>query len=265
MIGSVMVIASGKGGTGKTTLSVNIATALAGMGEKTILIDADLGMPNVSMLMEIGKISTDFYDVLKGTAGIKDAIYDGPAGLKVVPCSLSLKSYQNSNIERIREAIVPVKAEFDHIIIDTPPGISRNVLIPLQIADKIVLVVNNNVISIVDSLKSVTIAKSYGRGIDGVIVNRVSGEPDDCPGPRIQDKIDVGLLSEIPDDPAVSKALSLKTPVVTKYPQSKAAVAMKQVAVLIAGIELPEYTLSPFREENRRRNWFGRIKTALFE
>lgn len=264
MSGRILVIASGKGGTGKTTLSVNIATALAGMGERTLLIDADLGMPNIGMLLQIDTIATNFYDVLKGTAEIPEATYDGPAGLKVVPCSLSLKSYQNSNIERLRGAITSVKDEYDHIVIDTPPGINRNVLVPFQIADQILLVVNNDVASIVDTLKSSTIARSYGKDIDGVVVNRIRGELESNLRTKIRSTLGVDILSEIPEDPAITKAVSFKTPVVLKYPQSEAAFTMKHTAALLAGIEVPEYNPHSMQEVTSQQSFFGKIRSALF-
>ena len=263
MVSSVFVIASGKGGTGKTTLSVNIATALAGLGEKTLLIDADLGMPNVGMFMQMDTISTNFYDVLKGTAEISDAIYDGPAGLKVLPCSLSLKSYQNSNIERLKNCIESLRDDYDQIIIDTPPGLNKNALVPFQIADKIVLVVNDDVTSIVDTLKSASVAKSYGKNIEGVIVNRINGELEISLKNKIQKTLGVKVLSEIPNDPVIAKALSLQTPVVSKYPHSEAAFTIKRTAAMLAGLEVPEYKLRPAEPVIENLGFFGRVK-AIF-
>ncbi|MDK2892216.1 cell division ATPase MinD [Methanohalophilus sp.] len=262
-MGSIFVIASGKGGTGKTTLSVNIATALAGFGEKTLLIDADLGMPNVGMFVQIDPISTNLYDVLKGTAEINDAIYDGPSGLKVLPCSLSLKSYQNSNIERLKCSIETIKNDYDHIIIDTASGLNKNVLVPFQVAGKIILVVNDDVTSIVDTLKSANVAKSYGKNIEGVIVNRINGNLENNLKSKIQNTLGVKILSEIPNDPVIAKALSLQTPVILKYPNSKAAFTLKRTAAMMAGIEVPDYKLQPAKSVVEKVGFFGRIK-AIF-
>jgi septum site-determining protein MinD len=259
----IFAIASGKGGTGKTTLSVNIATALAGFGKKTLLIDADLGMPNVGMFMQLGTISTNLYDVLIGNAEIRDAIYDGPSGLKVLPCSLSLKSYQNSNIERLKKAIEPIKDEYDCIIIDTPPGLNKNTLVPFQIADKIVLVVNEDVTSIVDTLKSASIAKSYGKSIEGVIVNRVNGKLEKNLEEKIQNTLGMKILAQVPNDPAIAKALTLQTPVVIKYPQSEATLAIKRTAVMIAGMNMPEYELQPVEPLVPKKGLLDKIK-AMF-
>ncbi|MBP2029712.1 septum site-determining protein MinD [Methanohalophilus levihalophilus] len=263
MVSSVFVIASGKGGTGKTTLSVNIATALAGLGEKTLLIDADLGMPNVGMFMKLDEITVNFYDVLKGTAKIQDAIYEGPAGLKVLPCSLSLDSYQNSNIERLKSSIEPILDDYDHIIIDTPPGLNKNALVPFQISDKIVLVVNDDITSIVDTLKSAKVAKSYGKHIEGVIVNRINGNLESGLKAKIQKTLGTNILSEIPNDPMIAKALSLQTPVVSKYPQSEAAFTLKRTAAMLVGIDVPEYSLQPAEPVVERLGFFSRVK-AMF-
>ncbi|MDP3105741.1 MAG: P-loop NTPase [Candidatus Methanoperedens sp.] len=78
MTARVYTIASGKGGTGKTTATLNIGTALAMLGKKTVILDADIGMANLGLLLGLERCKITLHEVLAGTALIKDAVYDGP-------------------------------------------------------------------------------------------------------------------------------------------------------------------------------------------
>ena len=90
MEGRSIVFASGKGGTGKTTTVANIGVALAQFGKEVIVIDADITMANLSLILGMEDIPVTLHDVLAGEAELKDAIYEGPAGVKVIPGGLSL-------------------------------------------------------------------------------------------------------------------------------------------------------------------------------
>ncbi|HEY9247392.1 MAG TPA: AAA family ATPase, partial [Candidatus Methanoperedens sp.] len=142
MTACVYTIASGKGGTGKTTTVLNLGTALAMLGKKTIVLDADLGMANLGLLLGLEKSKTTLHEVLSGTAKINEALYEGPSGLKVVPSGLSLKGFQNSNPDKLKEVMAALIEGMDYLLIDAPAGISKDGVIPLAIADKIILVVN---------------------------------------------------------------------------------------------------------------------------
>ena len=99
-------IASGKGGTGKSTTTVNLGTALALLDKQTIIIDADIGMANLGLLLGLERCNVTLHEVLSGTAQVKDAIYEGPGGVKVVPSGISLQGFQNSNPEKLEEVMI---------------------------------------------------------------------------------------------------------------------------------------------------------------
>lgn len=86
----VYTIASGKGRTGKTTVSVNLGTMLAQLGKETYLMDADIGMANVGLVLGLQDAPITLHEILAGKRNINDAIYEGPAGLKVIPSGISL-------------------------------------------------------------------------------------------------------------------------------------------------------------------------------
>ncbi|MCZ7383134.1 MAG: AAA family ATPase [Candidatus Methanoperedens sp.] len=127
----VYTIASGKGGTGKSTTTLNLGTALAMLGKKTIIIDADIGMANLGLLLGLEKSKITLHEVLSGEAEIKDATYSGPAGLLIVPSGLTLKGFQKANPDKLKNVVSKLTEGMDYVLIDAPAGISRDGLIPL--------------------------------------------------------------------------------------------------------------------------------------
>jgi len=147
----VYTIASGKGGTGKTTVSVNLGTMLAELGKETYLMDADIGMANVGLVLGLQDAPVTLHEVLAGKGNISDAIYDGPGGLKVIPSGISLQGFQQADPDRIRDVLTEIVKRCEFLLIDAPAGISKDGVVPLAVADEVILVVNPELSSIVDA------------------------------------------------------------------------------------------------------------------
>lgn len=235
MTARVYAIASGKGGTGKTTTTLNLGTSLAMLGKKTIIIDADLGMANLGLLLGLEKSKVTLHEVLSGEAKINDAIYNGPSGLKVVPCGLSLKGFQKCNPDKLKQIIPIISDGMDYILIDVPAGISRDGVIPLAIADKVLLVVNPELSSLTDALKTKTLTELLGKQVEGVIMNRTEFEKTEINRNKVQELLGVQVIEMIPEDANVRRSAAFKIPVVIKNPVSPASIAFRRLAAKIAG------------------------------
>lgn len=231
----VYTIASGKGGTGKTTTTLNLGTSLAMLGKKTIIIDADIGMANLGLLLGLEKSKITLHEVLSGEAEIKDAIYDGPAGLKVIPSGISLKGFQKSNPDKLKQVVSVLTDGMDYILIDAPAGISKDGLIPLAIADRIILVVNPELSSLTDALKTKTLTELLGKTVEGVVLNRTEFEKTEINRNKVQELLGLPVLDVIPEDANVRRSAAFKTPVVVRSPSSPAAIAFRRLAAKIAG------------------------------
>ena len=186
----VYTLASGKGGTGKTTVTVNLGTCLAQLGKETFIMDADIGMANLGLVLGLEDVPITLHEVLAGKANIKDAIYEGPAGLKVVPSGISLQGFQQADPEKLKDALKELVNFCDYLLIDAPAGISRDGVIPLAIADEVILVVNPELSSIVDALKTKILTEVVGGHVMGAILNRAGVEKTDF--------VVVGDVFEIP-------------------------------------------------------------------
>jgi len=256
----VFTIASGKGGTGKTMTTVNLGTALALLGKQTIALDADIGMANLGLVLGLEKSKITLHEVLAGKADISQAIYELPTGLKVVPSGISLQGFQNADPDRLQDVMSKLVAGSDFILIDAPAGISKDGVIPLAIADEVLLVVNPELSSMADAVKTKVLTEMVGGAVGGIILNRASAEKTELTSQKIGDIMGVRVLEVIPEDPSVRRAAAFKTPVVVKYPDSPSALAYKRLASKLTGARKAETS-----EKARSEGFIDRLARSLFK
>ena len=149
----VIVVASGKGGVGKTTITANLGVALSTFGEETLVLDADVAMANLELILGMEGKSITLHDVLSGDASIEDAIYEGPGGLKVVPAGISLEGLRKIKLDRLEEALETILQDTDILLIDAPAGLEKDALASIAAAQEMILVTTPEVPSISDALR----------------------------------------------------------------------------------------------------------------
>ena len=235
-------IASGKGGTGKTTVTVNLGTSLAQLGKETFILDADIGMANLGLVLGLESVPVTLHEVLAGKASVDDAIYEGPNGLKVVPSGISLQGFQNADPEKMKDVMRDLVGRSEFLLIDAPAGISKDGVVALAIADEVILVVNPEVSSIVDALKTKVLTEVVGGHVCCAILNRAGSEHTSLIQSKLEKTLGVKLVGVVPEDPNVRVAAVYKTPVVMKFPGTEASRAFRRIAANIAGIALDEGT-----------------------
>lgn len=256
----VYTIASGKGGTGKTMVSVNLGTMLAQLGKETYLMDADIGMANVGLIMGLQDAPVTLHEVLAGKGKIDDAIYTTPGNLKVIPSGISLQGFQQADPEKIRDVMSELVKRCEFLLIDAPAGISKDGVVPLAIADEVILVVNPEISSIVDALKTKILTEVVGGHVLGCIINRTDQEKSDVITKKMEKVLGVRVIGIIPEDANVRRASSAKTPIVIKYPTSPASRAIKKIASDLAGIAYREEKMPEAKE-----GFIDRFSRVLFK
>ena len=261
MVSKVYTIASGKGGTGKTTTTVNLGTALALLGKKTVIIDADIGMANLGLLLGLEKSPVTLHEVLSGKADVREAVYEGPGGVYVVPCGISLQGFQNSDPEKLQEVMTTLIEDMDFMLIDAPSGISKDGVIPLAIADKVILVVNPELSSMAGALKTKVLTEMLGGEIGGAILNRVGLERTEINKQKVADHLNVDVIEMVPEDSNVRRSAAFKTPIVIKTPNSPAAVAFKRLAAHVSNTDFIEPAEGEVESEG---GVVGRMARVLF-
>lgn len=172
MTGTVLTVAGGKGGVGKTTTVINTGIALQQAGHDVCLVDADIGMGNLSPRLGIDH-DPSLHDVLAGEAPLVDALADGPAGLTVLAGVVEdIESIRAAKPAGLGPVIEHLRDEYDVVIVDTGAGLSHATLVAAGSADGLVLVTTPDDLSAVDTRKTGDLAAYVDAALLGGIVTR---------------------------------------------------------------------------------------------
>ena len=226
----IITLSSGKGGTGKTIVTANLGVALAQLGKKTLVLDADVTMANLGLVFGLEERKTNLHEVLSGGGSIKNIVYNGPAGLKIVPCGMSLDGIRKVKLERLKKVVTALASDVDIMLIDSASGLDHDAIAALSVAQEAILVVTPNFTAISEALKIKVVADRLHVKPIGVVINRVTGERTNLSQDEIVAVLDLPVLGIIPDDAEVRRAAALGEPVVVRSPKSPAAKAFKELA-----------------------------------
>jgi flagellar biosynthesis protein FlhG len=243
---SVLAVASGKGGVGKTNVTVNLSVALARRGYRVAILDADFGLGNVDVLLGLAPTS-HIGHLLEGTATLDDICMTGPAGVRIVPASSGLRiltSLSGQQRKCVADAMDALTASVDYVIIDTASGISDNVIETLLLAERIILVTSLEPSAIVDAYATAKVmtAAAPEREI-GIVVNSVRDGRDANLAFRQLDVAAGRFLGRglryygfIMDDPSIREAALMQQPVVDTFPDAPASRGFRILASRIVGL-----------------------------
>ncbi|MFB6135010.1 MAG: AAA family ATPase [Halanaeroarchaeum sp.] len=227
-----LAVASGKGGTGKTTGTLALGMALASEYDVTV-VDTDTGMANLLFHAGLADVDVTLHDLLVAdrSATLEAATYDR-FGMRIVPCGTSLEAFQAADPDRLRDVIADLATDSDVLLLDSPATLgSRSAVLPVALADRIVLVVQPTIPAITDALKVQEYARTYGTGIAGVVFNKVQ-EPASVD--RIVEKageyFQGPILGTVPMDDAAREARRAGAPLLAHARDSDAAVAFREAA-----------------------------------
>ncbi len=246
----VIAVTSGKGGVGKTNVSVNLALALAQGGKETMLLDADLGLGNVDVLLGINT-RMNLSHVVNGECTLEEAIVTGPEGLKIVPAASGLKHMTElgplGHAGLIR-AFSDLGRHLDVLLIDTAAGISDGVLSFATAAQEVVVVVCDEPASITDAYALIKLmSREHGVGRFRVLASMAKNEPEGealyAKLTRVTDRfLDVNLdyIGCVPFDDWLRKAVQKQRAVVEAYPRSPSAQSFQRLARATARWPLPQ-------------------------
>ncbi|GBF33206.1 flagellar synthesis regulator FleN [Desulfocucumis palustris] len=159
----VIAVTSGKGGVGKTSLVANLAIALAGMGQRVVVFDADLGLANVEVLLGVTPPRT-LYDFLYGGRSLEDIITPGPMGVKLISGGagfLELANLDNRLRQKLVDSLGKLDREADIVLVDTGAGISKNVLGFVAAAGEAIVVVIPEPTSFTDAYSMIKVLSTY--------------------------------------------------------------------------------------------------------
>ena len=236
----VIAISGGKGGVGKTNVSINLAISLAEIGRKVMVLDGDLGLANIDVVLGLHP-KYDLSHVLRGEKDLDEIIVEGPHGIRLVPGASGIQHMAElSPAEHagIISAFSDSGADIDTLIVDTAAGISDTVISFTRAAQEVIVVVCDEPASITDAYAIMKLLnKEYGSSRFRILANMVRTPQE---GRDLYNKmcavtdryLDVMLsfMGSVPYDENLKKAVKSQKPVVMAFPRSKAAQAFKNLA-----------------------------------
>ncbi len=236
----VISIAGGKGGVGKSNVSVNLGISLAKQNQKVMLLDADMGLANLDVLLGL-KSELNLFHVLQGKCDLEDIIIAGPHNLKIVPAASGIQKMAQLNTMEttgIIHAFSHLTDDVDVLIVDNAAGISEQVMSLSQASQEVIVVVCNEPTSITDAYALIKVMnRNYNIDKFHILTNMVKNFSE---GKELFNKIskaadrflDVTLqfAGSLPYDEYLRKAVQQQKAVVDLYPNSKSAMAFKQIS-----------------------------------
>jgi flagellar biosynthesis protein FlhG len=246
----VIAVTSGKGGVGKSNVTVNLAVSLAQEGQKVLVMDADLGLANIDVLLGLNP-DYNLSHVVSGECSLEDTMIDGPAGIKIIPASSGTRSMADltpAENAGIIQAFSELTIPFDTLLIDTAAGISEAVVSYVRAAREVVVVVCDEPASITDAY---ALIKVMNRDFDvhrfHVLANMAhsihQGRELYMKLSRVADKfLDVSLdfIGSVPFDDYLRKSVQKQKCVVEAFPRSPSAMAFRKIAQKTAAWPMPK-------------------------
>jgi len=257
-MGKIYVIASGKGGVGKTTTTINLGLSMNELGKEVIIVDANLTTPNVGLHLGSPIVPVTLNHVMSGDAKVEEAIYEHESGTKILPSSLSIGDLDTINHDKMEEITKKLRKIADNILLDSSAGLGEESKSAMRSADEIIIVTNPEVTAVTDALKTIKMAEEMDKKVTGVIITRIEGKKWEMDIPTIKDMLEVPILGVIPEDDSVKESHRMKNGVVLTHPKSKAARAYRNVTRRILG--------EPRKKQERRKEklgFFARIAKRL--
>src|SRR5262252_271861 len=243
----ITAVTSGKGGVGKTFVTSNLAAALARQGERVLVLDADLGLANLDVVLNLYPKLT-LHDVFTGQTRLEDAILPAPGGFSVLLAGSGMIEYSRLTPtvrDQLHDVIQRVRPRFDRVLLDTGAGISDVVLYTISLADEVLIVATPEPTSLTDAYATIKVlATTQPRRLMRLLVNQVqrSGEArairkqlqlvvDRYVNSGLDQPVMIELLGEVPLDPTVREAVIKRALLLECAPGSPAGQGIVAAAI----------------------------------
>ncbi len=236
----VIAVTGGKGGVGKTNVSVNLALAMTGQGKRVMIMDADLGLANVDVMLGICS-RYNLSHVLSGERRLEEVVVTGPNGLKIVPASSGVKGM--AELPAVQHAmLVRAFSELSHnldvMLVDTAAGISDSVISFTTASQEVVVVICDEPASMTDAYALIKLLyREHDIRRFRILVNMVQSKQE---GRRLYENlarvtdryllVELDYMGSIPYDKLLRKAVRQQSAVVDRYPDSSASQQFKVLA-----------------------------------
>lgn len=239
----VIVITSGKGGVGKTTTTANIGTALSLLGNKVVLLDADIGLRNLDVVMGLeNRIVYDIVDVVEGRCRVKQALIKDKRyeGLYLMPAAQT-RDKDAVSPEQMKKLCEQLREDFDYIVIDCPAGIEQGFKNAIAGADRAIVIATPEISAVRDADRIIGMLEAHEVRDQALVINRVRmnmvKRGDMMAIEDVVDLLAIDLIGVVPDDELIVTTTNRGEPAVSDS-NSLAGMAFKNIASRIEGNEI---------------------------
>ncbi|ATF09188.1 MinD/ParA family protein [Candidatus Enterovibrio altilux] len=236
----VITVTGGKGGIGKTNITLGVAASMAKQGKRIMVLDADLGLANVDVLLGL-RVGRNLSHVMQGVCDLKDIIVEGPHGMRIIPASSGMRGMTELSMAQhagLIRAFGTLEEEIDVLMVDTAAGISDMVLSFSRAAQNVVIVVCDEPTSITDAYALIKLlSREHGVARFKVVANMVrsyrEGRDLFTKLTRVTERFlnaNLELVACVPLDERVRQSVKKQEVVVDAFPSSPAALALNALA-----------------------------------
>ena len=234
----VIGLISGKGGVGKSTTAINLASALQSLGKTSVVVDGNLDTPNVGVLLGSPVVDFHLHHVLKGKKGIKKAVYLHDSGLEFVPAGLGVMEMKGLNYAKLKRELR--KLDHDFVLVDGPAGLGQDVKELVKSCDEFIIVCNAEMTSVTDAMKAAKFVEKAGKNVLGTVVTRVKKDDLDVSYSSVENLLEYPVIGIVPEDDRVRESAALHDSAVSSFPKSNVAKGYLKLGSAFAGVEYVE-------------------------
>lgn len=233
-MGVVIGVVSGKGGVGKTVLTLNLAAALQDMGYSTIVLEGNVTSPTSSIYLGYLPVERTLNRVLRGEISLDECVLQHPSGIRLVTTSLNV-SELTDDFSRLSEVVEALKPRCDILFVDGAAGLGPEAIHAMEWADNVLIVTNPEIPSVIEALRAVRIVRGLNKKLVGVALNRYNPDKHQMTEQEVELILELPVVVRLPEDDLFSEATAAGVPLVKYKPGASTSVQLYQFAAKMVG------------------------------
>lgn len=250
--GRIIGLISGKGGVGKTSITVNLGIALKQMGAEVTIVDADFSASNLGVYLGRYDHPVKIQDVLNGESEVESAIFRHPTGVRAITSSNEINKVE-PDTSALKDVLYQASKDSDYVIVDCPPGLDSTVEAIIESCEELAIVTMPTQTAGTNAAQIIEKCKELEQPVLGTILNKVEDNPEkELVEREVEMMTESHILAKIPYDTEMKEALFENTPLILYNEISEAAIEIKRLASQFEGTQFEEPRFGKFKRKFRK-------------